>query len=129
MSRSSGLSALREATRRNAERSEFDDDYDARDPEVGTPPTPLSKAVRPEPAKPARATAAREVTRADANGSQSVATVVQPALKRPGGDRVHTSIYLPRDVWRRLRAIAATEDCKVHDLIMEGVGKVVARRG
>jgi hypothetical protein len=44
------------------------------------------------------------------------------------GDRVHTRVYLPRDVWRRLRAIAATADCKVHDLLVEGALEVVARR-
>lgn len=54
----------------------------------------------------------------------------EPPGRRNGasGDRVHTSIYLPYDVWRRLRAIAAAEDCKVHDLIMEGVNEVVGRR-
>ena len=46
----------------------------------------------------------------------------------PKVDRVHTSVYLPRDVWRRLRAIAAAEGCKAHDLVMEGLVEVVARR-
>ena len=33
-------------------------------------------------------------------------------------DRVHSSVYLPRDLRRRLREIAAAEECKVHDLIV-----------
>lgn len=43
-------------------------------------------------------------------------------------DRVHTSIYLPRDLRRRLREIAAAEECKVHDLLIEGVHTVIIRR-
>jgi len=42
-----------------------------------------------------------------------------PALK--ASDRIHPSDYLPRDLRRRLREIAAAEQCKVHDLILEGV--------
>lgn len=41
----------------------------------------------------------------------------------------HTSIYIPRDAYERLREIAFIERCKVHDLIMEGLDGVIARRG
>ncbi len=51
-----------------------------------------------------------------------------PAPKAGASDRVHTSVYLPRDLRRRLREIAASEDCKMHDLILEGVRHVVNRR-
>ena len=51
----------------------------------------------------------------------------EPALK--GSDRFHTSTYLPQDLRRRLREIAAAEDCnKVHDWIIEGIRNVVDRR-
>jgi len=39
-----------------------------------------------------------------------------------------TGGYLPGDLRRRLREIAASEDCKMHDLILEGVRHVVNRR-
>jgi predicted DNA-binding ribbon-helix-helix protein len=60
--------------------------------------------------------------------SYPVATVVETTPKPPKSDRVHTCIYLPRDVWRRLRAIAAAQDCKVCDLVMEAIEQVVAQR-
>ena len=59
---------------------------------------------------------------------QSPAPTTDPAPKVGKSDRIHTSLYLPRDLWRRLREIAAAEDCKVHDLILEGVRHVVERR-
>ncbi len=51
----------------------------------------------------------------------------EPTLK--GCDRFHTSTYLPQDLRRRLREIAAAEDCnKVHDWIIEGIRNFVDRR-
>jgi hypothetical protein len=41
----------------------------------------------------------------------------------------HTSVYIPREAHRRLREIAVAEDCKPHDLIMEGVNLVLRKRG
>jgi hypothetical protein len=40
-----------------------------------------------------------------------------------------TSIYLPREAFDRLREIAFTKRCKVHDLIMQGVDRVIAEHG
>ena len=40
-----------------------------------------------------------------------------------------TSIYLPRKAFDRLREIAFTKQCKVHDLIMQGVDRVIAEHG
>jgi hypothetical protein len=59
---------------------------------------------------------------------QSHASASDPSPKVAKGDRIHTSIYLPRDLRRRLREIAAAEDCKVHDLILKGVRHVIDRR-
>ncbi len=48
------------------------------------------------------------------------------AGRRPRPDVVHTSVYLPREVHRRLREIAFTRDVKVHDVIMEGIDAAFA---
>ncbi|TXN01282.1 hypothetical protein FV222_10865 [Methylobacterium sp. WL103] len=44
-------------------------------------------------------------------------------------DVVHTSVYLPKEVHRRLREIAFTRDVKVHDVIMEGIDAALQRHG
>lgn len=41
----------------------------------------------------------------------------------------HTSVYVPRAAYDRLREIAFTERCKIHDLIMQGIDLVIAERG
>lgn len=41
----------------------------------------------------------------------------------------HTSVYIPRSAHDRLREIAFVERCKIHDLVMEGLDLVIARRG
>ena len=40
-----------------------------------------------------------------------------------------TSVYVPREAYDRLREIAFTKRCKVHDLIMQGVDRVIAEHG
>ncbi|OPF89575.1 hypothetical protein I8G32_05010 (plasmid) [Rhodopseudomonas palustris] len=48
----------------------------------------------------------------------------------PEGIEVHrTSIYVPLPAHERLREIAFVERKKVHDLIMEGIDAVIAKRG
>lgn len=42
---------------------------------------------------------------------------------------VHSSIYVPKPLYQGLRRIAVEEDCKVHDLIMEGIREVLRRYG
>ena len=49
--------------------------------------------------------------------------------RRPRPDVVHTSVYLPREVHRRLREIAFTRDVKVHDVIMEGIDAALQKHG
>ena len=42
----------------------------------------------------------------------------KPTVRKARPDIVHTSVYLPREVHRRLREIAFTRDVKIHDVIM-----------
>lgn len=53
----------------------------------------------------------------------------KPAGRRARPDVVHTSIYLPRQVHRKLREIAFTRDVKVHDVIMEGIDEALRKYG
>jgi hypothetical protein len=53
----------------------------------------------------------------------------EPAGRRPRPDIVHSSIYLPESVYEALREIAFHERCKIHDLIMEGIGAALKKRG
>jgi hypothetical protein len=53
---------------------------------------------------------------------------VAPSGRRRRPDIVHSSVYLPKAVYQALREIAFKEDRKIHDLIMEGVDAVLARR-
>jgi hypothetical protein len=53
-----------------------------------------------------------------------------PALPpKPKRDVQHTSIYIPRASFERLREIAFHERVKIHDLIMEGIDRVIENRG
>ena len=53
----------------------------------------------------------------------------KPAGRRARPEIVHTSVYLPREVHRRLREIAFTRDVKVHDVIMEGIDEALRKHG
>ncbi|MCJ2049491.1 hypothetical protein [Methylobacterium sp. J-070] len=54
---------------------------------------------------------------------------LKPVGRRARPDVVHTSVYLPREVHRRLREIAFTRDVKVHDVIMEGIDAALQKHG
>ncbi len=41
-------------------------------------------------------------------------------------DVQHTSIYIPKAIYRAIRSIAIEQDCKPHDLLIEGIGMVLA---
>lgn len=73
----------------------------------GLPEQP--KAAAPVAAKPA-----------------AVARAATP-LTRP--DIVKSTVYIPDAVHERLREIAFTERCRLHDLIMEGLDRVMESRG
>ena len=53
----------------------------------------------------------------------------EPAGRRPRPDIVHSSLYLPDAVYEALREIAFKERCKIHDLVMEGIGLALGKRG
>lgn len=58
------------------------------------------------------------------------AAPIQAAPKRkPRDDVQHTSVYIPIPAYDRLREIAFTERCKVHDLLMQGLDRVLADHG
>jgi hypothetical protein len=48
---------------------------------------------------------------------------------RPRPDVVHSSLYLPEPVYEALRETAFKERCKIHDIIMEGIGAALKKRG
>ena len=70
----------------------------------------------PREAAPEKAAAAPEVA-------------PKAAGRRARPEVVHTSVYLPREVHRRLREIAFTRDVKVHDVIMEGIDAALQKHG
>jgi hypothetical protein len=41
----------------------------------------------------------------------------------------HTSIYVPKLAYRKIRDIANSRDCKPHDVIMEGIDLVLRKYG
>ena len=54
----------------------------------------------------------------------------KPARASVSADRpdiVHTSLYLPKPLHQALREIAFKKDCKIHDLVIEGIETVVQR--
>jgi hypothetical protein len=63
---------------------------------------------------------------------QAPAPVPEPAKSSPRRvrpDIVHTSVYLPKPVYKKLREIAFTTDQKIHDVIMEGIDQALRRYG
>jgi hypothetical protein len=47
----------------------------------------------------------------------------------PRPDVVHSSLYLPEPVYEALRETAFKERCKIHDLVTEGIGLALRKRG
>jgi len=41
----------------------------------------------------------------------------------------HTSIYVPKVAYRKIREIANTEDRKPHDVVMQGIDMVLKKYG
>ena len=52
-----------------------------------------------------------------------------PAGRRSRPDVVHSSLYLSEPVYEALRETAFNERCKIHDLVMEGIGLALRKRG
>jgi len=55
-------------------------------------------------------------------------TAITPPEKKSNG-KVKTSIYLPPGIHRKLREIAFSRNCKVHDLFIEGIESVLTKHG
>jgi hypothetical protein len=68
--------------------------------------------------------AKRPRTYATASGVPS-----KPASRQPRPDVVHSSLYLPEPVYEALREAAFKERCKIHDVVMEGIGLALRKRG
>jgi hypothetical protein len=60
--------------------------------------------------------------RAPSSASRKAAEGLQPRIR-------HSSLYLPELVYEALRETAFHERCKIHDLIMEGIGLALRKRG
>lgn len=56
-------------------------------------------------------------------------SVAPVAPVKPKPDVQHTSVYIPRQAFERLREIAFNERVKMHDLIMEGLDLIIQKRG
>jgi hypothetical protein len=52
-----------------------------------------------------------------------------PAGRTPRPDIVHSSVYLPEAVYEALREAAYMERVKIHDIVLEGIGAALKRRG
>jgi hypothetical protein len=52
-----------------------------------------------------------------------------PPGRRPRPDIVHSSVYLPEAVYEALREAAFKERVKIHDIVLEGIGAALKRRG
>jgi hypothetical protein len=70
-----------------------------------------------------------EARAAIADRAPEAAPAAKPASRKARPDIVHTSVYLPREVHRRLREIAFTRDVKIHDVIMEGIDAALRKHG
>lgn len=53
----------------------------------------------------------------------------EPSGRRPRPDIVHSSLYLPEAVYEALRETAFKERCKIHDVVLEGIGLALRKRG
>jgi hypothetical protein len=56
-------------------------------------------------------------------------TPAKPVGRKPRPDIVHTSVYLPEVTYEALRQIAFDERCRIHDLMIEGIGLALKKRG
>ncbi len=56
-------------------------------------------------------------------------TVGEKPKRRARPEIVHTSVYIPRPVYQKLREIAFALDCKIHDLVMEGIDAALHKHG
>ena len=53
----------------------------------------------------------------------------RPVGRQPRPGIVHTSLYLPEAVYEGLRRAAFEERVKIHDIVLEGIGLALRKRG
>jgi hypothetical protein len=67
--------------------------------------------------------------------TSKVVTLPPPVIERPAARATprievqHTSIYVPKPAYRKIREIAVAGDRKAHDVIIEGIDLVLAKYG
>jgi hypothetical protein len=52
-----------------------------------------------------------------------------PPGRKPRPGIVHSSVYLPEAVYEALREAVFKERVKIHDIVLEGIGAALKRRG
>lgn len=60
---------------------------------------------------------------------REIAVSPSQSARKPRPDVQHTSVYIPRAAYERLREIAFAERIKIHDLLMEGIDLAIEKRG
>ncbi|MGJ8690831.1 MAG: hypothetical protein ACSHXZ_15090 [Gammaproteobacteria bacterium] len=60
---------------------------------------------------------------------KQVVEMPQTALNPGKSTPVKTSLYLPPEAHRKLKEIAFAKDCKMHDLVIDGVNRVLSENG
>ncbi|MFD1696782.1 hypothetical protein [Roseibium aestuarii] len=59
----------------------------------------------------------------------AVVPIAQPKPAPVKSDVVKSTVYLHPLVHRKLKEIAFTKDCKIHDLLMDGVSRILVEHG
>lgn len=60
---------------------------------------------------------------------QLAAEPSKASAKSPRPQTVHSSVYLPPAVYEALREVAFKERLKIHDIVVEGIGLALRKRG
>src|SRR5215207_10009836 len=79
-------------------------------------------------AKPARPSMISDLLLSP-EGAPPVTALAPASARRVRPDIVHSSIYVPKPAYRKLREIALVRECKVHDLILDGIDAVLREHG
>jgi len=53
----------------------------------------------------------------------------KPLGRKPRPGIIHSSVYLPQAVYEALRRVAFEERVKIHDIVLEGIGLALRKRG
>lgn len=68
-------------------------------------------------------------TRTQAGAVEAPPAPVPTPRRKARGDIHHTSLYVPKAAYRKIREIAFAQDRKPHDVIMEGLDLVLKQYG